>query len=70
MVAGLSDLPARLVSQGAVVRSLIGQVAGLLAVAVLGAPSSLEHREPTPPSAADHRRGFRDSALTSAAARS
>jgi EmrB/QacA subfamily drug resistance transporter len=36
MVAGLSSLPAHLVSQGTAVRSLTSQVGGALAVAVLG----------------------------------
>jgi DHA2 family multidrug resistance protein len=37
MVAGLGDLPARLVAQGSAVRSLISQLSGAVAVAVLGA---------------------------------
>ena len=37
MVAGISGLPAHLVSQGTAVRSLLGQVSGALSVAVLGA---------------------------------
>jgi len=37
MIAGISGLPARLVSQGTAVRSLLGQVAGALSVAILGA---------------------------------
>jgi len=37
MVAGLSDLPDRLTSQGAAVRALSGQIASAVAVAVLGA---------------------------------
>ncbi len=37
MVAGISALPAHLLSQGTAVRSLLGQVAGALSVAVLGA---------------------------------
>ncbi len=36
MVAGISELPARLVSQGSAIRSLTTQVAGALSVAVLG----------------------------------
>jgi predicted MFS family arabinose efflux permease len=37
MVAGLSDLPARLVAQGSAMRSLVTQVSGAVSVAVLGA---------------------------------
>lgn len=37
MVAGLSDLPARLVAQGSAMRSLVTQVSGAVAIAVLGA---------------------------------
>ena len=37
MVAGLSDLPARLVAQGSAMRSLVTQVSGAVAVALLGA---------------------------------
>ena len=37
MVAGLGDLPPRLVSQGSAVRSLITQMSGAVSVAVLGA---------------------------------
>lgn len=37
MVAGLSDLPARLTAQGAALRSLLGQASGAVAVAGLGA---------------------------------
>ncbi len=37
MVAGLSELPARLVSQGTAIRSLAGQVSGAIAVAMLSA---------------------------------
>lgn len=37
MIAGISDLPPRLMPQGTAVRSLMGQVSGALAVAVLGA---------------------------------
>lgn len=41
MVAGISSLPAHLMSQGTALRSLLGQVAGALAVALLGAVISL-----------------------------
>jgi EmrB/QacA subfamily drug resistance transporter len=37
LVAGLSDLPAHLVSQGTALRSLLNQVSGAVAVALLGA---------------------------------
>jgi EmrB/QacA subfamily drug resistance transporter len=37
MVAGLSDLPPQLIAQGTAIRSLLGQVAGAVSVAVLGA---------------------------------
>ncbi|NLD78000.1 MAG: multidrug efflux MFS transporter [Acidimicrobiales bacterium] len=37
MVAGLSDLPPHLIGQGSAVRSLLGQCAGALSVAFLGA---------------------------------
>ena len=37
LVAGISDLPKHLVSQGTAVRSLFGQVSGAIAVAALGA---------------------------------
>ena len=36
MVAGIGELPARLVSQGSAVRALTTQLSGALAVAVLG----------------------------------
>ena len=54
MVAGLSDLPDRLTSQGAAVRSLSGQIASALAVAVLGAVvSSKMGSDPTPQQSQD-----------------
>jgi DHA2 family multidrug resistance protein len=54
LVAGLSDLPARLVSQGSAVRSLASQVAGALAVAVLGSVvASQMGADPTPEQAQD-----------------
>jgi len=54
MVAGVSDLPARLVSQGTAVRSLISQVAGALAVAVLGSVVATGMgSDPTPQQAQD-----------------
>ncbi len=54
MVAGLSDLPDRLTSQGAAVRSLSGQIASALAVAVLGAVvSSNMGSDPTPQQSQD-----------------
>jgi EmrB/QacA subfamily drug resistance transporter len=37
MIAGLSDLPANLTAQGTALRSLLGQSAGAVAIAVLGA---------------------------------
>jgi EmrB/QacA subfamily drug resistance transporter len=54
MVAGLSDLPARLMAQGSAVRSLTGQVAGAVSVAVLGAVvSSKMGADPTPQQSQD-----------------
>jgi MFS family permease len=54
MVAGLSDLPARLVAQGSAVRSLSSQVSGAIAVAVLGAVvTSAMGADPTPQQAQD-----------------
>ena len=54
MVAGLSDLPARLMAQGSAVRSLTGQVAGAVSVAVLGAVvSSNMGTDPTPQQSQD-----------------
>ena len=49
LVAGLSDLPAPLVSQGTAVRSLLNQVSGALAVALLGAVvATRSGTDPTP----------------------
>jgi predicted MFS family arabinose efflux permease len=54
MVAGLSDLPPRLVSQGSAVRSLTSQVSGAVAVAVLGSVvASKMGVDPTPQQAQD-----------------
>jgi len=50
LVAGLSDLPPHLVSQGTAVRSLLNQVSGAIAVALLGAvvaTSAGAHPTPT-----------------------
>lgn len=41
MVAGLSELPPHLMAQGTAMRSLLGQVGGALAVAILGAVVAL-----------------------------
>lgn len=54
MVAGLSDLPARLVAQGSAVRSLTTQVSGALAVAVLGAVVSWNMGSDPTPQQAQH----------------
>jgi EmrB/QacA subfamily drug resistance transporter len=49
MVAGLSELPPHLTTQGTAVRSLLGQVSGALAVAVLGAVVAIRSGEnPSP----------------------
>lgn len=49
MIAGLSELPANLTSQGTALRSLLGQVSGALAVAILGAVvAARSGMDPTP----------------------
>lgn len=58
MLAGLADLPPRLVSQGSAVRALAGQVAGALGVAVLGAVLAV--RMGTAPSPSHAQRAYND----------
>jgi EmrB/QacA subfamily drug resistance transporter len=54
MVAGLGELPPRLVSQGSAVRSLISQMSGALAVAILGVVVSTQlGTDPSPAEAQD-----------------
>ena len=49
MIAGLSELPARLVAQGSAVRALVNQTSGALAIAILGAVVSTRMgSDPTP----------------------
>jgi DHA2 family multidrug resistance protein len=49
LVAGLSDLPSRLVTQGSALRSLLNQVSGAVAVALLGAVvATSAGTDPTP----------------------
>jgi EmrB/QacA subfamily drug resistance transporter len=51
MVAGLSQMPKELLSQGSALRTLVNQVAGAVAVAVLGAVVALRLGDSSSPSA-------------------
>lgn len=56
LIAGLSDLPANLTSQGTALRALLSQVSGALAVALLGAVVAF--RSGSDPSPADAQAAF------------